>query len=107
MSRRRLVLNRRDFLKLFPTVLGSTILACNKVEQRAGGPPTLSPTAPPTLEPGTFAETIFVNGKVVNIESTLGARDIPYPIRVFVDKPSRSVANRIPSTLCVSYRSSS
>jgi predicted amidohydrolase YtcJ len=64
-----LTLNRRDFLKLFPTVLSSAMLACSKVEQRAGGPPTLSPTAPPTLEPGTFAETIFVNGKVVTMDA--------------------------------------
>ena len=61
--------SRRDFLKLFPTVLGSTILACSTVEQRAGGPPPLSPGAPPTLEPSTFAETIFMNGKVVTMDA--------------------------------------
>jgi predicted amidohydrolase YtcJ len=61
--------SRRDFIKLFPTFLGSTILACSTVEQRAGGPPTLSPSAPTTLEPGTFAETIFMNGKVVTMDA--------------------------------------
>ena len=61
--------SRRDFLKLFPTFLGSTILACSTVEQRAEGPPTLPPSAPTTLEPGTFAETIFMNGKVVTMDA--------------------------------------
>jgi len=36
MFGRMFTLNRRDFLKLFPTVLGSAMLACSKVEQRAG-----------------------------------------------------------------------
>jgi predicted amidohydrolase YtcJ len=70
MSKRTLALNRRDFLKLSPMVLGGALLACSKGEQIGGGSAVLSPSAPlPTLAPGTFPETIFVNGKVVTMDA--------------------------------------
>jgi predicted amidohydrolase YtcJ len=59
MSRKTLTLSRRDFLKLFPTVLGSAILS----------PPAVSPVFPFTLQTDTFAETIFMNGKVVTMDA--------------------------------------
>jgi predicted amidohydrolase YtcJ len=69
MTRKIRTLNRRDFLKLFPTVLGGAILSSSTVEQGAGAPPAVSPSSPPTLESETFAETIFVNGKVVTMDA--------------------------------------
>jgi hypothetical protein len=59
MSGKMLTLKRRDFLKLFPTVLGSAILS----------PSAISPTSPSTLESETFAETIFMNGKVATMDA--------------------------------------
>ena len=60
-------LSRRVFLRLFPTVLGSAMLAGNKPEVLAARGKRLSPNAPSTLTPGSFAETLFVNGRVVTM----------------------------------------
>ncbi len=68
MSKKMGTFNRRDFLKLSPAVLGGAILACSKSEQLAGGTAALSPGPMPTVAPGTFGDTIFVNGKVVTMD---------------------------------------
>jgi predicted amidohydrolase YtcJ len=54
-----LTLNRRDFLKLFPIVLGGAVLS----------PLASSSSSPFTLKPQTFADTMFVNGKVVTMDA--------------------------------------
>ena len=69
MSKKTRTLNRRDFLKLSPVVLGGAILACSKAEQLTGGTAGLSPYPTPTLPPGTFADAVFVNGKVVTMDA--------------------------------------
>ena len=69
MSKKMGNLNRRDFLKLSPVVLGGAILACSKGEGRIGGTTVLSPGASPALAPGEFADTIFANGKVVTMDA--------------------------------------
>lgn len=62
-------LNRRDFLRLPPSVLGSAILTCGKSERLAAAGAALSRLVPLTLAPGTFAQTIFVGGKVVTMDA--------------------------------------
>jgi predicted amidohydrolase YtcJ len=62
-------LSRRDFLRLIPTVLGSTMLAGNKPEVLAARGKTLSPSAPSSPVPGSFAETLFVNGRVITMDA--------------------------------------
>ena len=69
MSKKIRTLNRRDFLKASSVVLGGAILACSKDQERIGGTTVLSPSAPTTFAPGEFADTIFVNGKVVTMDS--------------------------------------
>jgi hypothetical protein len=69
MSKKIRTLNRRDFLKASSVVLGGAILACSKDQERIGGTTVLSPSAPTTFAPGEFADTIFVNGKVVNMDA--------------------------------------
>jgi predicted amidohydrolase YtcJ len=64
------ILNRRDFIRLSPVVRGGAILACSKSEQLAGGTAGLSPGPIPMLAPGTFADTIFMNGKVVTMDAS-------------------------------------
>ena len=69
MFRRMRGFNRREFLKLSPIILGSAVLACSKGERRAAETAVRSPSAPLTPAPGTFAETIFMNGKVVTLDA--------------------------------------
>jgi hypothetical protein len=64
-----LALNRRDFLKVLPTVLGSALFAACRAEQHAGEISPVSSSAPSTFETGTFAETIFMNGKVITMDA--------------------------------------
>ena len=69
MPKRMFVLNRRDFLKLLPTVLGSVLFATCRAEQHAREITLVSSSAPSTLETVTFAETIFMNGKVITMDA--------------------------------------
>jgi predicted amidohydrolase YtcJ len=69
MSKKMGNLNRRDFLKLFPVVLGGAILACSKDQGRIGGTTVLSSGVSPALASGEFADTIFANGKVVTMDA--------------------------------------
>lgn len=69
MSKKIRTLNRRDFLKLSPVVLGGAILACSKAGQVTGGTPAFSPNPVPALPSGSFADTAFFNGKVVTMDA--------------------------------------
>jgi len=69
MAKKIRTLNRRDFLKLSPIVLGGAILACSKAGQVTGGTPAFSPNPVPALPSGSFADTAFVNGKVVTMDA--------------------------------------
>jgi predicted amidohydrolase YtcJ len=63
-------LSRRDFLRICPTVLGSAVLVWNNPELLAAGGMRSSPGAPSALTPGGFAETLFVNGRVVTMDAS-------------------------------------
>jgi hypothetical protein len=66
-------LTRRDFIRLGALTVGGIALAGCRGEQivKVTATPAPAATAPPapTLAPGTFADTIFVNGKVVTLDA--------------------------------------
>jgi predicted amidohydrolase YtcJ len=62
-------LSRRDFLGIVSSVFASAMLAGNKPGLFAARGKTLSPSAPSKLPPGSFAETLFVNGRVVTMDA--------------------------------------
>jgi predicted amidohydrolase YtcJ len=61
--------SRREFLKISGGTLAGILTWCTTKERIPEGANGMSPSAPPTLEPGTFAETIFMNGKVVTMDA--------------------------------------
>ena len=76
MSRGKHDLTRRDFIKLSALTLGGIALAgCrgNQIARMTATPvtaPTITPVvATPTLAPGTVADTIFTNGKVIAMDA--------------------------------------
>jgi predicted amidohydrolase YtcJ len=62
-------LSRRDFCRLVPTLLGGAMLGWNKPELLAAGRTKLAPSGPSARAPGTFAETLFANGRVVTMDA--------------------------------------
>jgi predicted amidohydrolase YtcJ len=60
-------LTRRDFLKLAGAGLGGAILACGKGVELTATPAAGSTVTP--LPPGTTADTILVNGKIMTVDS--------------------------------------
>jgi len=67
-------LSRRDFIKLGALTIGGIALAGCRGDQivKVTATPALAATAlpAPTLAPGTVADTIFVNGKVVTLDAS-------------------------------------
>jgi len=66
-------LTRRDFIKLAGAGLGGAILACGKSAGLTDVPTTISTSVPAAgvtpLPPGTTADTVLVNGKVMTVDS--------------------------------------
>lgn len=63
-------LTRRDFLKLAGAGIGGAILACRKSAELTALPGSEVPQAGVTpLPPGTTADTILVNGKIMTVDS--------------------------------------
>ena len=66
-------LTRRDFIKLSTLTLGGLALAgCKRdeiVQMTATPAPVAAPPIAPTLAPGTFADTILVNGNIVTMDA--------------------------------------
>jgi len=64
-------LSRRDFLKLAALGVGGTVLAgCRRSIGLTAIPgPTATPWVAPTLPPGTLADLILVNGRVVTMDA--------------------------------------
>ena len=58
MSDKTQPMNRREFLRRFPPVLGGTMVFFNKIDQGIGW----------ASDAGTQADTIFMNGKVATMD---------------------------------------
>ncbi len=73
MCRKNQSLTRRDFIKLSTMTLGGLALAgCKRdeiVRMTATPAPVAAPPVAPTLAPGTFADTILVNGNIVTMDA--------------------------------------
>ena len=73
MGKQHQSLTRRDFIKLSTMTLGGLALAgCKRdeiVRMTATPAPVAAPPVAPTLAPGTFADTILVNGNIVTMDA--------------------------------------